>query len=216
MTSDKTTIKRLPDRGAYDRDAIHAIIDEALICHVAFIAPEGHPVVIPTIHARRGDTLFLHGSPASRLLRIASTNAVSVGITLVDGVVVARAPFHMSLNYRSVVIFGEPIRVRDREAKREALRVITEHVTPGRWADSRLPSESELRQTEVLALPISEASEKARSGPPVDDEEDYALGHWAGVVPLRTTVGDLVPDPRLGPGIESPEYLVGYRPSGAT
>ena len=211
MASERTTINRLPERAVFDRDMVNSIIDEALICHVGFADTEGHPVVIPTIHARSGDTLFFHGAPASRMLRTMSDGApVCVTITHVDGVVMARAPFHMSMNYRSVVVFGEATRVRDADEKWEALRVITEHVAPGRWADSRLPNRSEMNQTSVLALPIDEVSAKVRTGPPGDDEEDYDLDHWAGVIPLTTVAGDPIDDPRLKPGIAVPDYVAEY------
>lgn len=211
MPSERVTINRLPERSVFDRDLIDSIIDEALICHVGFTDTAGRPVVIPTIHARAGDLLYFHGSPASRMLRTMSEGVpVCVTITHVDGIVVARAPFHMSTNYRSVVIFGEAARVRDADEKWEAVRVITEHVTPGRWDDARLPSRSEMNQTSVLSLRIDEVSAKVRTGPPGDDDEDYDLDHWAGVIPLRTIAGDLVDDPRLKPGIAPPDYLIEY------
>lgn len=216
MPNERTTVRRLPERGVYDRGAIDAIIDEALMCHVGFNDDEGRPVVIPTIHARAGDVLYFHGSPASRMLRTMSDGEpVCVTFTLVDGIVVARAPFHMSMNYRSVVVFGEARRVRDADEKWEATRTITEHVMPGRWDDSRRPTTSEMNQTAVLALPITEASAKVRTGPPKDDEEDYALGLWAGVLPRIVGFGSPVDDPRLGPGIDPPRYVTEYRRPGS-
>jgi nitroimidazol reductase NimA-like FMN-containing flavoprotein (pyridoxamine 5'-phosphate oxidase superfamily) len=191
----------------YERGVIDAILDEALICHVGFVH-EGAPVVIPTIHARLGDTLYLHGSPASRMLRsMKRDDEVCVTVTLVDGIALARAPFHSSMNYRSVVLFGTPRIVDDVDEKWEAFRVLTEHVTPGRWEDSRRPSPKEERGTLVVAIQIVEASAKVRTGPPEDDEEDYALPLWAGVIPLAVTAGEPIPDPRLRSDIPLPEYL---------
>ncbi|CAN5288009.1 MAG: pyridoxamine 5'-phosphate oxidase family protein [Acidimicrobiia bacterium] len=210
----RTTVRRLAERGVYDRAAIDAVLDEALICHVGFVV-EGGPVVIPTIHARSGDLLYLHGSPASRMLRsMRAGDEVCVAVTLVDGLVMARAPFHSSMNYRSVVLFGEPRIVDDPDELWEAFTVLTEHVAPGRWADSRLPNQKEIRGTLVAAVPIDQASAKIRTGPPGDDEEDYDLPIWAGVVPLRLEAGAPIPDPRLAPGIGPPPYLTGYRRPG--
>lgn len=200
--TDRTTVKRRRERGVYDREAVHAIIDEALVCHVGFVA-DGAPVVIPTIHGRSAGTLYLHGSVASRMLR-ALTGGVEacVTMTIVDGLVLARSAMHHSMNYRSVVVFGTAEAVTDPAEKLQALRVVTEHVAPGRWAEVRPPTDAELRQTLVLRLPLDEASAKIRAGGPVDDEQDHALPVWAGVVPLRLTPGPPVPDDRLAPGIE--------------
>ncbi len=209
--SDRTTVRRLPERARYDRSVVDAILDEALICHVGFVH-EGHPVVIPTIHGRDGDVLYLHGSPASRMLRaMRGDDEICVNVAIVDGLVMARAPFHSSMNYRSVVVFGVPRIVEDESEKWRALQVLTEHVAPGRWDDSRRPKPKEMKGTLVAALPIDEASAKVRTGPPVDDDEDYELRIWAGVVPLTTVAGPPQDDPRLGPGIEPPPYLVDYR-----
>ena len=209
--TERTGVRRLPERGVYDRDAIAAIVDEALICHVGFVH-DGYPVVIPTIHARRDDTLYIHGSPASRMLRSLKKGAeVCVTITLIDGLVMARAPFHSSMNYRSVVVFGEARAVEDSDEKWEAFRLITEHVAAGRWDDSRQPTDKEMRATTVVALPLTEASAKVRVGPPADDEEDYALDLWAGVVPIRQIAGAPEDDPRLKPGVSAPAYLTDYR-----
>jgi nitroimidazol reductase NimA-like FMN-containing flavoprotein (pyridoxamine 5'-phosphate oxidase superfamily) len=186
---------------------VHAIVDDALVCHVGFIV-DGTPVVIPTLHARDGDTLYLHGSPASRMLRsMRSGDEVCVTITLTDGIVLARAPFHSSLNYRSVVIFGTPRIVDDPAEKLRAFEVLTDHVTPGRWDDCRRPTPKEVAGTLVAAVPIAEASAKVRTGPPGDDEEDYVLPIWAGVIPLSVQAGDPIDDPRLGEGINVPGYL---------
>ena len=209
--SPRTEVRRLPERGSYDRRLIDAILDEALICHVGFIY-EGTPVVIPTIHARVGNTLYFHGSPASRMLRsMRSGDEVCVNVTLVDGVVVARAAFHNSMNYRSVVIFGRPRIVDDPDEKWAALEAVTEHVVPGRWADSRPMTEKEMKGTLVAALPISEASAKVREGGPKDEEADYELPIWAGVVPLATLPGDPVSAEGLRVDVPIPPYLSHYR-----
>ena len=208
----RTEVRRLPERGVYDDAAINSILDEALICHVGFVADDGYPVVIPTIHARSGATLYLHGSPASRMLRTVKQGAdVCVTVTLVDGLVLARSVFHHSMNYRSVVIFGKPREVTDAAEKMRALEVITEHVAHGRWADARHPNDQEFHGTTVLALEIDETSAKARTGPPGDDEEDYELPIWAGEVPVTTTFGEPLPDPQLNDGILPPDYVTDYR-----
>src|SRR2546421_8961536 len=205
--TERTKIHRLPDRGRYDRDTIHAILDEALICHVGFIV-EGRPVVIPTIHARVENHIYVHGSPAAGMLRTLRGGVdACVTVTLLDGLVLARSAFHHSMNYRSVVVFGKAEEVVDREEKIRVLDKIVEHVCRGRSADARRPNESELKQTLVLRIPIAEASAKIRTGPPKDDEEDYALPIWAGVLPLTLTPSDAVPDNRL----KIPEYISQYR-----
>src|SRR6266446_1960298 len=182
----RTQVKRLPKRGAYDRETVFNILDEAFVCHVGFVV-EGQPYVIPTNYGRVGETLYLHGSAASRMLRTLSEGIpVCVTATLIDGLVLARSAFHHSVNYRSVVILGTAAPVEDPTAKREALEAIVEHVVPGRSGSVRGPNAKELRATTVLRLPLIEASAKIRSGPPLDDEEDYGLGCWAGEVPLRT------------------------------
>ncbi len=207
----RTQVKRLPERGAYDHDLINAILDEALICHVGFVH-EGAPVVIPTIHARVGATLYLHGSPASRMLRsMKSGDEISVNVTLVDGLVIARAAFHNSMNYRSVVVFGSPRIVADETEKWGALEAITEHVVPGRWADSREMTEKEMKGTLVVALPLDEASAKVRTGGPGDDDEDYDLPIWAGVIPLAVAPGAPVVDRLLRVDAPTPDYVTGYR-----
>ncbi len=208
----RTEIRRLPERGAYDAATINAILDEALICHVGFISENGYPVVLPTIHARSEATIYLHGSPASRMLRaIKQGGDVCVTVTIVDGLVLARSAFHHSMNYRSVVIFGHPREVTDPDEKTRAFEVITEHVARGRWADARQPSEKEFKGTTVVAMAIDEASAKIRSGPPGDDEADYELPIWAGVIPVEQTFGKPEEDPRLGPGIATPDYVKRYR-----
>lgn len=192
--TERTRVRRLANRASYDLETIHSILDEALICHVGF-AVEGMPVVIPTIHWREGNQLYFHGSVASRMLRNLRDGVdACVTVTLLDGLVLARSAFHHSMNYRSVVVFGKAREVSDREEKLRALTALVEHVVPGRSPIVRAPNESELRQTLVLALPIEEASAKIRSGGPVDDEEDYALPVWAGVVPLTLVKGEPVED----------------------
>jgi len=209
--SDRTEVRRLAERGEYDRTVIDAILDEALVCHVGLVI-DGSPVVIPMLHARDGDTLYLHGSPASRLLRAMRHDVEAcVTVTLLDGIALARAPFHSSVNYRSVVMYGRPHTVDDPEEKRRAFEVLTDHVTPGRWADCRLPTAKEEKGTLVAAMSIDEASAKVRTGPPVDDEEDYTLPIWAGVVPLSLVAGDPIDDPQLQAGLELPGYLKGYQ-----
>ena len=207
--SDRTEVRRLPERAVYDRGTIHAIVDEALICHVGFLA-DASPVVIPTIHARTDDTLYFHGSPASRMLRgMKKGMEVSIAITLLDGLVVARTPFHQSLNYRSVIVFGEARLVDDPDEKQLALKAVTDHVTPGRWEDSRPPSEKEIAGTLVLAVPLDEVSAKVRIGPPVDEEHDIGLPYWAGVVPLSIVPGAPIPSEDVD--WPAPEYLTDYR-----
>jgi uncharacterized protein len=195
-TSERSRVKRLPDRGSYDAETIHAILDAAPVGHVGFVA-SGRPVVIPMLFGRDGDDIFLHGSVASRLLRsMAGEIDVCFTVTLVDGLVLARSAFHHSMNYRSAVLFGRATLVTGDEKER-ALRAISEHLVPGRWDEVRAPNDLELRQTSVLRLIVEEASAKARSGGPVDDEEDLALPVWAGVVPCSPVWGEPIPDALL-------------------
>lgn len=208
--TDRTTLKRLAARGHYDRKVVHAILDEAFICHVGFVS-EGTPVVIPTGYGRIDDKFYIHGSQASRMLRTLKSGIdVCVTVTLVDGLVLARSAFHHSINYRSVVIFGRATLVEDREEKLAALVAFSEHVVRGRWDDVREPTEQELKATTVLVLPLAEVSAKVRTGPPLDDEEDYALPIWAGVVPLRLVAETPIPDPRLNSEAPIPEYATKY------
>ena len=209
--TEKTRLKRLPKRAEYERAAVYKILDEGFICHVGFVI-EGQPFVIPTGYARAGDGLYIHGSQASRMLRTLRDGVdVCVTVTLVDGLVMARSAFHHSINYRSVVVFGRALLVDDAEEKMEALRLFTEHVVPGRWAEVRWPNESEMKATMVLRLPLVEASAKVRTGPPVDDEEDYELSVWAGVLPLKLETETPVKDPRLPDGIEPSACITNYR-----
>ena len=207
----RTTVKMIPDRGRYDKETIYSIIDEALICHVGIVESD-QPVVIPTIHARMGDELLLHGSPASRLLKAINRGAqICVTITHLDGLVLARSALHHSMNYRSAVLFGTGSVIKDLDKKEEALKILVEHLVPGRWEDSRKPTEAELKSTMVVAVPISEASAKIRTGPPIDEDEDYSLPFWAGVLPLRLTPSAPVPDPQLSEGIAVPPYVTSYK-----
>lgn len=209
--SERTRVRRLPERGVYDRAAIDAIVDEALICHLAYVL-DGEPRVIPTIHARVGDTLFVHGSNASRTLRTAKGGTpVAIEITLLDGLVLARSAFHHSMNYRSVVVYGRAREVTDPKEKWAAQRALVDHVAHGRAEDARMPNQRELDQTTILAVQIAEASAKVRTGPPKDEEEDLALPIWAGVLPLRIVPGVPEPDPHLPADIDVPAYVTKYR-----
>ena len=211
IQTERTKLKRLPKRGYFDRETVYGILDEGFICHVGF-APEGQPFVIPTGYARVDDKLYIHGSQASRMLRTLSGGVdACVTVTIIDGLVLARSAFHHSMNYRSVVIFGRAQLVEEREEKYAALLALSEHIVRGRWADVREPTEQELIQTTVLTLPLTEASAKIRTGPPLDDEEDYAMNVWAGVVPLKLVAGEPINDPRLPEGIDVPEYARSYR-----
>jgi len=207
----RTNLKRLPKRGHFDRDTVYAILDEGFICHIGFVV-DGQPFVIPTGYARVDDNLFVHGSQASRMLRtLANGVDACVAVTLVDGLVLARSAFHHSINYRSVVVFGRATLVEDRKEKDAALFAFSEQVIRGRWNDVREPTESELKQTTVLRLPLTEASAKVRTGPPIDDEEDYSMSTWAGVIPLRLVAGEPIADPRLPAGIDVPGYAANYK-----
>ena len=204
----RTQVRRLPKRGVYDRDAINAILDEGFLCHLGF-SVDGQPYVIPTGYARSGEQVYIHGSAASRMLReLISTVPMCFTVTLLDGLVLARAAFHHSMNYRSVVVLGQARQVHDADEKTEALRCFTNHVLSGRWDDVRLPNAQELKATHVIALPLNEASAKVRSGPPIDDEPDYELDIWAGVVPLRQVAGDPIPDVRNHTAGPVPKYLI--------
>jgi nitroimidazol reductase NimA-like FMN-containing flavoprotein (pyridoxamine 5'-phosphate oxidase superfamily) len=199
----RSQVRRLPKRGVYDKAQVRAILDEGFVCHAGFVV-DGQPYVIPTGYGRAGDLIYIHGSAASRMLRTFDSGVdVCVTVTLIDGFVLARSAFHHSMNYRSVVVLGRARPVTDREEKLAALRAITNHIVPGRWEEVRPPTEQELKATSVLALPLEEVSAKVRTGGPIDDEEDYALPVWAGVVPLRQQVGDLIPDERLLEGIQA-------------
>jgi hypothetical protein len=203
----RTTLKRLPKRGSFERQTVYEILDEGFVCHVGFVS-DGQPFVIPTAYGRVGDVLYLHGAKASRMLKALSSGAeVCVTVTLIDGLVLARSAFHHSINYRSVVLFGRARAVESEEEKNAALEAFTEHVCRGRWAEVRWPTPQELAATTVVALPLAEASAKVRTGPPIDDEEDYALPVWAGVLPLGVEPGTPEADPRLPADIPLPDYI---------
>jgi uncharacterized protein len=209
--TDRTQVKRLPKRGHYERETVCSILDTAFVCHVGF-SVDGQPFVIPTNFGRSGDTLYLHGSAASRMLKILSGGVpVCVTVTHVDGLVLARSAFHHSVNYRSVVILGKAQLVEDPAEKMEALRIFTEHVMKGRWSDVRIPTEQELKATIVLSLPLEEVSAKVRTGGPIDDEADYALPVWAGVLPLETVAKAPLPDAQRKNDPPIPEYLKNYK-----
>jgi len=211
LQTERTRLKRLPKRGHFDRETVYGILDEGFICHVGFAA-EGQPFVIPTGYARDGDKLYIHGSQASRMLRTLSAGIdICLTVTIVDGLVLARSAFHHSMNYRSVVVLGSATLIEDREEKLAALLALSEHFIRGRWAEVREPTEEELIMTTVLTLPLVEVSAKIRTGPPLDDEEDYSMPVWAGVIPLRLEAGEPIQDPRLPAGIKAPEYAVNYR-----
>jgi hypothetical protein len=206
--SKRTKLGRLPNRGSHEAETIHAILDAAFLAHVGF-QMEGQPFVIPTLYGRYEDKLYLHGSAASRMLRGLDTGMPAcVCVTVVDGLVLARSAFHHSMNYRSVVAFGTARKIEGAEEKTRALRVISEHLIAGRWSDVRGPSDKELKATAVLEFSIEEASAKIRTGPPVDDEEDYSLPVWAGVLPLRLEAKTPVPDPRLAASVKLPPYVL--------
>ena len=210
--SPRTRVRK-SDRAVYDRAVVAAILDEALFCHVGFVVDD-QPYVIPTIHARVDDLLYIHGAPATRMLRAMRGGVpVCVTVTLVDGLVMARSAFHHSMNYRSAVVLGTATQVTDAGEKLEALEAIVEHVAPGRRAHCRAPNSKELAQTQVLSVPISEASAKVRTGPPVDDDDDLDLDVWAGVIPLKLAVAMPIDDPLLQAGIAAPDYAVRYERS---
>lgn len=201
----RTQVRRYPNRAVYDKAQIYGILDEGFLCHVGFVV-DGQPFVIPTGYARSGDQLYIHGSAASRMLRTLHQGLdVCVTVTLVDAFVLARSGFHHSMNYRSVVVLGKARQVTDREEKLNALRSFTNHIVPGRWDEVRPPTDQELKATIVLALPLDEVSAKMRSGGPIDDDEDYALPIWAGIVPVRTQMGEPLADGRVPAGIPAPD-----------
>jgi uncharacterized protein len=206
----RTRLVREPERAVYDRAAAYRILDEGFICHVGFVV-DGQPFVIPTGYGRVGDSLYIHGSAASRMLRNLDEGvALCVTVTLLDGLVLARSIFNHSMNYRSVVVLGTAVAVQDPAEKLEALRRLSEHILPGRWVESRQPNEKEIKATLVMRLPITEFSAKVRQGPPIDDEADYAFPTWAGVIPLEMVAGEPIDDPRLMAGQVVPEYVKGY------
>jgi len=206
----RTRVVREAERAVYDRETAYRILDEAFLCHVGFVV-DGQPFVIPTSFGRKDNRLYIHGSTASRMLRQMKEGVpVCVTVTLLDGLVLARSIFNHSMNYRSVVVLGKATLVDDPQEKLEALRLLSEHIIPGRWADSRQPNERELKATSVLRVPIEEFSAKVRTGPPIDDEEDYSFPTWAGVVPIEMKIGAPIDDARLVLGQTPPEYARGY------
>jgi hypothetical protein len=210
MPTARTRVVREAERGMYDRETVYHILDEGFICHVGFCV-DGQPFVIPTSYGRKDANLYIHGSAASRMLRQMKEGvAVCVTVTLLDGLVLARSVFNHSMNYRSVMILGKATLVDDPSEKLAALRILSEHIIPGRWDDARQPNERELKATSVLRVPIEEFSAKVRTGPPIDDEEDYSFPTWAGVVPLQIRVGEPINDPRLVSGTQIPDYVRTY------
>lgn len=209
--TERTTLRRLPKRGFFDRQAVYSVLDEGLFCHIGFQAL-GRTFVIPTGYGRAGDTLYVHGSPASRMLRTLSNEVdCCVTVTLLDGLVLARSAFHHSVNYRSVMIFGKARVIEAPEEKIEALRTFTEHVVPGRWAEVRQPNSQELKATLVLAINLEEVSAKMRTGGPIDDEEDLNVPVWAGVLPVKLSMAEPIPDSLLAGETEVPDYVANYR-----
>ena len=209
--TERTRVVREPQRGVYDRESIYKILDEGFVCHVGF-SVDGQPYVIPTLFARVGDALYFHGSAVSRMLRRLSEGiSVCVTVTLTDGFVLARSVFNHSMNYRSVVALGKATRVDVPQEKLEALDAFTEKILPGRWKDARQPNEQELKATSILRLPLTEVSAKVRSGPPIDDDADYALPVWAGVIPLHLAFDAPVRDERCDPALPTPAYAAQYR-----
>ncbi len=207
----RTIVNRMRKRGSYDREVVHAILDRSLVCHVGVVI-DGAPRVLPTLHARIDDRVYIHGAASNRMLRTAAEGVeVCLTATLIDGLVMARSAFHHSVNYRSVVIFGRATEVTDPERKLAAMRALVEHIGPDRWENSRQPYPKEIAATSILELPITEASAKIRTDGPIDDDEDYALPHWAGVIPLRTDALLPIRDPRLTPGIAMPPHIAEYR-----
>ena len=210
MPTARTRVVRESERGIYDRNTVYRILDEGFICHVGFVV-DGQPFVIPTSYGRKDANLYIHGSAASRMLsQMKQGVAVCVTVTLLDGLVLARSVFNHSMNYRSVVILGKATLVEDQEEKLISLRLLSEHIIPGRWDDARQPNERELKATSVLRIPIEEYSAKVRSGPPIDDEEDYGFPVWAGVIPLEMRAGEAIGDPGLNPNHETPVYVRQY------
>jgi nitroimidazol reductase NimA-like FMN-containing flavoprotein (pyridoxamine 5'-phosphate oxidase superfamily) len=210
MPTARTRVVREADRAVYDRKTVYRILDEGFLCHAGFVV-DGQPFVIPTSYGRKDASLYIHGSAASRMLRqIKEGVPVCISVTLLEGLVLARSIFNHSMNYRSVVILGKATLVDDPEEKLAALRILSEHILPGRWDDSRQPNERELKATSVLRVPIEEFSAKVRQGPAIDDEEDYAFPTWAGVVPLEMVPGRPIDDARLLPGRSAPEYARNY------
>jgi nitroimidazol reductase NimA-like FMN-containing flavoprotein (pyridoxamine 5'-phosphate oxidase superfamily) len=203
----KTKVKRAPKRGFYDRETIYKILDNHFICQIAFIH-EGYPVIIPTIFGREKENLYIHGATVSRmLLELEKGVAISLNVTQTDGIVLSRSAFHHSLNYHSVTIFGEATLITNDKERYKALKIISDQIIPNRWEEVRLPNNKELNVTKILKIPITEASAKIRTGPPVDDKPDYDLPIWAGVLPINKAFGDPIPDLALGEDITLPRSV---------
>jgi uncharacterized protein len=210
--SERTTVHRYAHRAVYDRETIDAILDEGFVCHVGLCTEKGFPVVIPLAYGRDGDAVYLHGSAASRTFRGARGGVeICMTVTFVEGLVVARSTYNTDINYRSVVILGSATEVKDLDEKRRGLELMVDHIVPGRSRDARPPTEKELRSTMLLRLPLNECSAKIRTGFPHDEEEDYELEIWAGVIPFTTVIKDAVPDPDLRTGVAMPTYVERYR-----
>lgn len=211
--TDRTRIRRLPKRGNFERESVYKILDEGFVCHVGF-AVDNEPFVLPTAYARVDDQLLIHGSAASRMMKAMALEIdICVTVTLIDGLVLARSAFHHSMNYRSVVVFGKAKIINDGPEKTRALRAFTEHIIPQRWPEIRPPSKKELKGTLVLSLALCEASAKIRTGAPIDDEDDYAMDVWAGVIPLELSAKKPIADPKLKSGIKMPSYISNYTTS---
>jgi nitroimidazol reductase NimA-like FMN-containing flavoprotein (pyridoxamine 5'-phosphate oxidase superfamily) len=214
--SDRVRLRRKRERGSHDRALIDAILDEGLIAHLGIVDAGGQPFVVPTLHARSGDVVYLHGAAAGRTPRsLAAGTPACLTVSLLDGLVLARSAMHHSANYRSVMLLGTARLVRGAAAKRAALEAIVEHIVPGRWPEVRAPTDNEMKMTSVLTMTIDEASAKVRTGGPIDDAEDYALPTWAGVIPLRSDAGAPQADERLPAHIAAPAYVRAYRRPGA-
>ncbi len=209
--TERSRIKRVHERGAYDRESVYGVLDAGLLCHVGYVI-DGQPYVTPTCYWREGDKLYWHGSSASRMLRTLETGVpVCLTVSMLDGLVLARSGFHSSINYRSVMAYGTAMVVDDADEKLAALAAFSERLTPGRWDELREATEQELKATTVVAMAIDEASAKIRTGGPIDDEDDYALDIWAGVVPVTTVIGEAIPDEKLKPGILMPDHVGMFR-----
>lgn len=212
--SKRTKINRLPARGHYDKETINNIIDTTYFCHVSFVIDE-QPFIIPAIHARIDNTIVLHGAKTSRMRNhIIDGNEVCIAFTIMDGLVLARSVFHHSMNYRSAIVYGKGRAVKDFGEKEKAFQSITNHILPGRWEDARRPNKKEIDSTSVVSINIEEASAKIRTGPPLDDEDDYSLSIWAGVLPLQVNKRIPVEDPKLEEGIILPEYIENFKVKG--
>ncbi|WP_111709361.1 pyridoxamine 5'-phosphate oxidase family protein [Lutibacter citreus] len=206
--TDRIKVKRAPKRGFYDEETIHKILDANFICQVAFVH-NGYPVIIPTIYGRKGDSIYIHGATVSRMLvELEKGFQISLSITQMDGIVLARSAFHHSLNYQSVTVFGNAELVLSEDERMEALKIISDQIIPNRWEEVRLPNKKEMKATKVIRIPITEASAKIRKGPPIDDRADYELPIWAGVIPIKTKYGNPIPDLALKEEIKSPKSVL--------